>query len=106
MTVRDQCKRFPGMPALIIAIEKLGSLQALADAMMLKRGHVANWLYRDHIIPLEHVPFVVNAANDPAVNPLSLRPDFAIGWALLARQLGATTTPAEKEPAQCETEPA
>lgn len=105
MRVRDQCKRFPGMPALIRAIELAGSLQALADLLALKRGHVANWLYRDHIVPLEQVPFVVATANHPDVNPLSLRPDFALGWALLARQLGATTTPVE-EPAQPETETA
>jgi DNA-binding transcriptional regulator YdaS (Cro superfamily) len=80
-------RSFPGMHALIRAIEICGSHQVLAQAIGARKQNIANWLHVSHNVPLEFVPYIVAVANDPEVTPITLRPDYAQGWALLGRQL-------------------
>lgn len=82
-------RQHPGMSALIRAMEICGSLQLLAVAIGVGPGKVRLWLTSSYEVPLEYVPLVVAAANDPEVTPQTLRPDYAKGWTLLADQLAA-----------------
>jgi DNA-binding transcriptional regulator YdaS (Cro superfamily) len=88
--------KHPGMPELIRAIELLGSLQLLAVAIGVGPGKVRSWLTTTYKVPLEYVPRVVKAANDPAVTPQTLRPDYAEGWSLLAAQLAPQPAPRKR----------
>lgn len=78
---------YPGMPALIRAIELTGSQELLAQALGIANSKLRHWLHTAHAVPLEYVPFIVAAVSHPDVTPVTLRPDHLQGWALLARQL-------------------
>ncbi|MBB5408575.1 DNA-binding transcriptional regulator YdaS (Cro superfamily) [Paraburkholderia sp. HC6.4b] len=93
MRVEKDDLLFPGMPALVIAIEAAGSQTALARRIGVSTVNVWNWLNRDHLVPLDRVPFIVAAAQHDKVTPRSLRPDYGLGWSLLARQLGTCMSP-------------
>jgi DNA-binding transcriptional regulator YdaS (Cro superfamily) len=80
-------RSYPGMPALIRAIELAGSQPLLAQAIGTEPQKVANWLHHTRRVPLEYVPLIVAAVHHPDVTPVTLRPDFRQGWALLGRQL-------------------
>jgi DNA-binding transcriptional regulator YdaS (Cro superfamily) len=84
---------FPGIPALVLALEVVGGQSALAREIGVPVGNIYNWLKRDHLVPLDRVPFIAAAAQHPKVTPLSLRPDYGLGWSLLARQLGTCMSP-------------
>ncbi|MGF6957969.1 YdaS family helix-turn-helix protein [Paraburkholderia youngii] len=78
---------YPGMPALIRAIELSGSQELLAQAIGIDARVIGKWLHRTRVVPLEFVPHIVAAVHHQDVSPVTLRPDHLQGWALLARQL-------------------
>jgi DNA-binding transcriptional regulator YdaS (Cro superfamily) len=80
-----------GIRALNIAIARLGKQTVFAKRLGVSDQVVSHWRHRDLLVPLEHVAFVVQLAQDPAVTPYTLRPDYAEGWALLAHQLSAVS---------------
>jgi hypothetical protein len=86
MTPEQRAMASRGIAALDIAIGLASSMTALAAEIGVHVSTMCCWRTAN-FIPLDHVPFLVAAANDPRVSPLSLRPDFREGWALLARQL-------------------
>ncbi|MEM5297623.1 YdaS family helix-turn-helix protein [Burkholderia sp. JPY481] len=100
-------RAYPGMSALIRAIELCGSQLLLAQAIGIRNAKLSAWLHQTRKVPLEFVPLICAAANHPDVTPMTLRPDYMQGWALLARQLrGAPReADAEREPAALEGEP-
>jgi DNA-binding transcriptional regulator YdaS (Cro superfamily) len=75
------------MQALIRAVELSGSQELLGQAIGVRPEKISTWLHRGRAVPLEYVPFIVAAVLHPDVSPVTLRPDFHQGWALLARQL-------------------
>ncbi|WP_187611278.1 YdaS family helix-turn-helix protein [Paraburkholderia sp. 31.1] len=89
-------RSYPGMHALIRAVEICGSHLLLSQAIGVRKQNIANWLHVSRMVPLEYVPSIVAVANDPEVTPWTLRPDFAQGWALLARQL-RTSSPGSRD---------
>jgi DNA-binding transcriptional regulator YdaS (Cro superfamily) len=80
-------RAYAGMPALIRAIELSGTQELLARAIGVESKDISRWLHKTHTVPLEYVPFIVAAVFHPEVSPVTLRPDFLQGWALLSRQL-------------------
>jgi DNA-binding transcriptional regulator YdaS (Cro superfamily) len=80
-------RAYPGMTALLFAIEHCGGIPSLALRIPTTPGRVNAWLNSSRRVPLEYVPAVVDATDHPSVTPYTLRPDFAAGWRRLARQL-------------------
>ncbi|MGF6607090.1 DNA-binding transcriptional regulator YdaS (Cro superfamily) [Paraburkholderia sp. WSM4175] len=78
---------YPGMRALIRAIELTGSQEQLAQAIGVEAKDISRWLHKTRRVPLEYVPAIVAAVYHDDVSPVTLRPDHLKGWALLARQL-------------------
>ncbi|CAE6958961.1 YdaS family helix-turn-helix protein [Paraburkholderia domus] len=76
-----------GMVALSHAVRLCKTQTELARRINTDSRRLWNWMYRDHQVPLAMVPFVVDAVNNELVTPETLRPDFAEGWRLLAKQL-------------------
>jgi DNA-binding transcriptional regulator YdaS (Cro superfamily) len=93
MPVEKDILLSPGMLALVLAVEAAGGQTCLAREIGVPKANVWNWLNRDHLVPLDRVPFIVAAAQHYKVTPLSLRPDYGPGWSLLARQLGTCMSP-------------
>jgi DNA-binding transcriptional regulator YdaS (Cro superfamily) len=79
--------RSAGVIALLKAVELCGSQSELARRIDVEDSTLASWIAGYRGVPLEHVPFIVAAVNDPTVTPITLRPDYFKGWALLMRQL-------------------
>jgi DNA-binding transcriptional regulator YdaS (Cro superfamily) len=78
-----------GLVALDRAISIAGTQEQLAMLIGVTPGAISHWRRKGMPIPLEHVPRIVALAQDVRVSPYTLRPDYAEGWALLARQLAA-----------------
>ncbi|WP_116315095.1 YdaS family helix-turn-helix protein [Cupriavidus taiwanensis] len=78
-----------GKETLVRAIEYHGGPTKLAEALGTDAPRVHHWLNRSKVgCPLEMVPFVIAVCPDVAgLQPETLRPDFAEGWALLRVQL-------------------
>ena len=95
----DAARRYPGMPALIRTIEICGSQELLALSIGTSSGLISSWLHQTRRVPLQYIPFLVAAANDPDVTPMTLRPDYAKGWELLSRQLRMSSSRVRREPA-------
>lgn len=101
MPVEKEDLLYPGIPALVLAIESTRSQNAFARAIGVPPGNVYNWLKRDHLVPLDRVPFIVAVAQHPDVTPLTLRPDYGVGWRLLAKQLGTCLFPIGSTDEEC-----
>lgn len=88
-----------GMAALFHAVRLCKTQTELARRIDTDSRRLWNWMYRDHQVPLAMVPFVVDAVNSELVTPESLRPDYAEGWRLLAKQLAGSALLQEKQTA-------
>ncbi|MGF6986508.1 DNA-binding transcriptional regulator YdaS (Cro superfamily) [Paraburkholderia atlantica] len=89
-------RAYPGMDALLLAIDLAGSIPRLALAINTTPSRVNTWIHSTRRVPLEYVGAICEVAHDPRITPHTLRPDYVDGFAVLARHLRKRSRPASK----------